>query len=753
MKKHFKVATSLLLVFSMVMSLSSCVSTDVKTAGKEIMDNLFDGKTEKVLKAMDKKDDDFEAQTYAFELFFEDYDEDLLDFLYDDDVVFSKEKVSVKDDEGTISYVLEIAGEEYDFELNLVNSGKTWKIENNADFIVSVFDLIYTVGEEEGSKDFDAMANWYKSVTGASKVSKLGSATYDYLIDEYEGFTDVSEVIVEPTETEETIVETEPTETEPTETTNPVLPNIPVRSDDIVDFTMFIAMPGREIDYDNDIRDIIGEKTGVRVEETWLTGMTAQDAVGTIIASGMLPDYIAGGDGMMMLYEADCLVAWDDYLEIYPNLKELYTDEEWDMFRQDDGHIYWANVFCNTYGESKETGHNDEAFWIQARVLEWAGYPEIETLDEYFDLLERYADANPTMPDGTPVIPYTALCDDWRYFCIENAPQFLDGYPNDGSVIVNVDDPNKPYIVDYNTTETAKKYFEKLNEEYLAGYMDPDFANQTYDEYIAKLCTGCVLGMCDQYWDFAYTIASPFAQQGLDDLGCDYVPLGLVMEKGTTQKWHNYSDTINADWGVAVTTSCMDPDLAFQFLNDLLDQEIHDLRFWGVEGVDYLVDADGLFYRTEEMRTNWNDYDYQYSHCCFYSYMPQWLGTSRDGLNAMQSQEQASEFLATLSEPLANCFEAYGAGGYADMVGSDKNYTNYSWYPMYSYSNMLMSDTPAGVAFQKMTECKHKWLPTIVMAPDFDSAWDDYMDAYEDCKPQDFLDDMQDELERRMAEG
>ena len=74
------------------------------------------------------------------------------------------------------------------------------------------------------------------------------------------------------------------------------------------------------------------------------------------------------------------------------------------------------------------TTHNDEAFWIQVRVLEWAGYPEIRTMDQYFDLLESYIAENPTMEDGTENIAYTLLCEDWRYFCLENAPQFLDGY-------------------------------------------------------------------------------------------------------------------------------------------------------------------------------------------------------------------------------------------------------------------------------------------------------------------------------------
>lgn len=515
--------------------------------------------------------------------------------------------------------------------------------------------------------------------------------------------------------------------------------------DQIVDFTMFIAMPGSEINDGNEIQEMIAQMTGARVKETWLTGQTATEAVGSILASGELPDFIDGGDGMMQLYDAGVLVPWDDYIEKYPNIKELYSDEEWESFRQADGHIYWANVFCNTYGESMATSHNDEAFWIQCRVLEWAGYPEINTLDQYFELLEEYADANPEMEDGTKIIPYTMLCEDWRYFCIENAPEFLAGYPNDGSVIVDTDTMT---IVDYNTIPEAREYFSILNREYNRGYIDTEFATQTYDEYIAKLSTGRVLGMCDQYWDFAYTINDIFVQQGLDDLGCNYVPLGLTLEEGKDQMWHVYGDTLNNSSGIAVTTSCADPDRAFQFINDVLDQEIHDLRWWGVEGVDYLVDENGMYYRTPEMRDQWADSTYQAEHRCQYSYFPQWLGTSRDGKNAMQPQEQESEFFAGLADPLVACFEAYGAHGYPDMIGSVVKETG-PWYPMYSYSNNMTTETPGGVAWTRMGEVKHEWLPKVVMASDFESTWDSYMDAYAGCKPEDFISEMQQELNRR----
>jgi len=516
---------------------------------------------------------------------------------------------------------------------------------------------------------------------------------------------------------------------------------------DIIQFTMFGAMPQPEINDDNEIMNLIAEKVGVKVKETWLTGQTAAEAIGTIIAGGDYPDFIDGGEAMMALYDEGVLVPWDDYLEKYPNLKELFTDQEWDALRQDDGKIYWANQFQNNYGENRATTHNDEAFWIQVRVLEWAGYPEINTLDEYYDVLTRYAEANPTMADGTKVIPYTMLCDDWRYFCIENAPQFLDGYPNDGSVIV---DKENLKIVDYNTTPTAKRYFTKLNEEYKKGTIDIEFATQTYDEYIAKLSTGAVLGMCDQWWDFYGTVNDTFKQQGLDLLGCNYVPLGLTIDEGMDNRWHTYGDTLNVSSGIAVTTSCKDPDAAFKFMNDILDQEIHDLRFWGIKDVDYLVDEDGMFYKTPEMRMQWADKSYQASHRCLYAYMPQWRGTSRDGKNAMMPEEQTSEFFSDLAEPLRKCFEAYGANNYPDMIGSVVE-ENAPWFPMYSYSNAMTTATPGGVAWTKMGEVKHEWLPRIVMADDFEAAWEQYMAAYNAVNPQDFLSEMQEELNRRAS--
>lgn len=517
---------------------------------------------------------------------------------------------------------------------------------------------------------------------------------------------------------------------------------------EITEFSAFFAVPGIELNKDNDIQNIIAEKTGVRVKESWLSGQTVQEAISTMIVREKYPDFVDGGSSSYLLYEAGALIPIDEYFDDYPNIRNFMSEQKWDQLRQEDGHIYWIPQFQNIKEGESECIHNDEAFWIQARVLKWAGYPEIRTLDEYFDLLERYSDANPVMEDGTAVIPYTILCEDWRYYCLENAPEFLDGYPNDGSVIV---DPDTLTVIDYNVTDTAREYFKKLNEEYAKGIIDAESFTQTYDEYISKLSTGRVLGMVDQWWNFAYSVEDAMKQTGLDEQGCQYVPLPITISRDVQNQWHTAGDVLNVSSGLAITKDCSDVEKALQFVDDLLSPEIHNLRFWGVEGVDYNVGDDGIFYRTEEQRINVTNSVYKVSHICNYSYFPQWLGISDDGINATMPSNQPYEFYDGLSDSLKECFDAYGVKTYVEMLGSNESPGD--WFPLYTYSNTLTNKSAGGLAWTMMGEIKHEYLPQVVMASDFDSAWEAYMSAYYACHPEDFLQAMQTELDRRIQEA
>ena len=91
------------------------------------------------------------------------------------------------------------------------------------------------------------------------------------------------------------------------------------------------------------------------MDETWLTGQTASEAVGTLIAGGEYPDLLMAEMQWDSSMRPGALVPLDDYLDDYPNIKAYYSDEEWNKLRRDDGHIYWIQQFQNIKGEEKAT--------------------------------------------------------------------------------------------------------------------------------------------------------------------------------------------------------------------------------------------------------------------------------------------------------------------------------------------------------------------------------------------------------------
>lgn len=455
-----------------------------------------------------------------------------------------------------------------------------------------------------------------------------------------------------------------------------------VQKQEIKHFTAFFSVTGKMLNTQNDIKEMIADEIGADCEENWLVGQSKEEALNSYIASGEYPDFILGEK---VLLDADALIPIDEYWDDYPNIRNYLSEEQWERFRQEDGHIYWIPPFCVSQGENVEVTHTGEAFWIQTRVLKWAGYP------------------------------------------------------NDGSCMV---DPGNDQVIDYNTTETARRYFQKLNEEYRKGIFDPQSFTSTYEEYLDKLGTGAVLGMVDQWWQFYYNLAEPYETNGLSDLGCDYVPLPITMDKGTSNQWHTSRNAeMDTSSGLSITTSCEDVQGALQFVNDLLDSDITKLRFWGEKDLDYSVDENGMFYMNSEQGKRHGDSVLNESHFCPYSYFPRVEGLLDDGINAFSMEYQPVEFMKSLKPDIRECFEAYGVQNYVELLGT--NEAPGAWYPMYSYTQSLSSKSKGGMIRDEIDAVKRSWLPQVIMSDDFASTWDAYMAAYQECNPQDYFDILQ----------
>ena len=514
---------------------------------------------------------------------------------------------------------------------------------------------------------------------------------------------------------------------------------------EIKTFSAFMAVPGKVMPSDNRIMNKIAEKIGAKAEISWLEAQTPQERIQVMIESEESPDFIDGSDATGMLIEAEALIPLEHYLDDYPNLKAYLSEQEWNSLKKEDGHIYFIPQFSVINGTSMITNHSDEAFWIQKRVLKWAGYPKIKTLDEYFDLINAYLKENPESENGQRNLGFEILCDDWRYFCLENPPQFLAGYPNDGCAVVN---PDTLEASVYDHLPEARKYYKRLCAEYEKGIIDPETFTMSYEEYLEKLASGCVLGMVDQGWQFRGA-EDVLREQGMDDR--TYVPLGLTISKEVEGAYQS-KPALNTGNGVGISVSCEDVEGALQFLNDLLDPQIQLLRSWGEEGIDYQVGEDGVFYRTEEQRRKAGDAQWQLENRCSYSYFPHKEGMLQDGINAASPEQQPGEYAATLSETDREVLEAYGYEKWTDFLGEARE--NAPWFPLYSAIESWGEDTSYGQAKEAMDRVKKEWLPKIIMAgkKQFAQKWTQYQKAYrQEVDVEAYEQELTEEVRRRVT--
>lgn len=493
----------------------------------------------------------------------------------------------------------------------------------------------------------------------------------------------------------------------------------------VKEFTAFFAVQADGMTTaDNRIKAKIAQVTGAKANVEWLTGQTASECVESMIQRGEYPDFINGSDATDELIQAGALIPLEGYLDDYPYLKEYLDENRRAALYRTDGHIYYIPPFGVIQGNNTATINSGEAFWIQKRVLEWAGYPKLQTLDEYFDLIRDYLQTHPET-DGLRNTGFAILCDDWRYFCLENPPMFLAGYPNDGCAIV---DPVTQKASVYDTIPEAKQYYRKLNEMYACGVIDPETFTLSFQQYLDKISTGTVLGMVDQYWQFMTAQNSLYAN-GKEE--CTYVPFPITADEGIRGNYNCREENLNVADGIGISIDCEDVEGALQFLNDLLSPEIMVLRNWGEEGIDYEIDEDGCFYRTDAQRASWADGDYLQENVCPYAFFPAYEGMLADGINTVHPSEQPGEYYDRLSAYDKKILDAYGHRTWREFLGEEQH--GEPWYPLYSCTADWSSDSAFGIAEKNMEMLKRQWLPRIIMAgeDEFERSWKLYMSNYE----------------------
>jgi len=492
-----------------------------------------------------------------------------------------------------------------------------------------------------------------------------------------------------------------------------------VAADEPITVTVFRGDPGDQPTDDNKIYKMIEEEFGIKFEIEFLAG-DLDETLGTKLVNEDYPDLFDGGNSAEKLINAGALINLLDYISeektpnLYNHIKDLLP-----QLVNENGELFIIPNYGINYNAQIQNACNGPAFFIQKQVLAWDNYPQIKTLNEYFDLIERFVAAHPD--EGYE--GFAILCEDWRHFCLINPVQHLMGRPNDGEVIINVTSGNfeTETFID---KDYAKPYYAKLNEVYNKGLINPDTFVMTYDQYIAKLSSGKVVGMFDQTWDFG-TATAALETAGMYEN--TYIALPLVYDEsygfGVIEEQYLNGAVPNKDRGFGISVSCEYPERMINLFENLLSDEWQKILQWGIEGEDYYVE-NGRMLMTQEQYNNRQDATWKMANTAvaIWESAPKKQGTQDDG-NAWAHSDQPENYFALMSEYDKAFLTAYGYQKPADFFNAPCE--------LAPYGEAWQIDTaPIADANQDFLAVQDQWLPKVIMsatAEELDANWEAFV--------------------------
>ena len=351
---------------------------------------------------------------------------------------------------------------------------------------------------------------------------------------------------------------------------------------------------GKNGNWDNPVAKAITEATGVTLDVSYPVASQgdAKEDVALMIANDEYPDMIYAKGSATDLYQAGALIDMTDLIEKYgPNIKKMYGAElEKLKWSQDDPGIYQLS-YAGVNQKTLTTGGSCQIQWAALKENDYK-YPK--TLDEYEKMIKSYLAAHPKTEDGLDMIGITMSASDWHWMITLGNPAGLiaDASPDNGQWIID-DEYNVHYK---HVTDEEKEYFKWLCRMYNEGILDPNFATQTDDDYIAKVASGRVVAITDAEWHYSQCEATLVADRKVDQT---YVGLPVTLREDQVEKALLYQGT-TVGWGIGITKSCEDPVRAIKFLDYLCSDEGQILYHWGIEGENYFLDDNGQPYRTDE---------------------------------------------------------------------------------------------------------------------------------------------------------
>ncbi|MDQ0230747.1 ABC transporter substrate-binding protein [Metabacillus malikii] len=490
--------------------------------------------------------------------------------------------------------------------------------------------------------------------------------------------------------------------------------------DGTVTLSLFSADPHSQWDnMESPVSKKIIEETGVTLNAEFdVSG--GEQKIPLMAASGEYPDLILPKGNASTLVDAKAFLDLTDLIEEHaPNLKKVYGEYI--------DRLKWSEEDPSIY--ILPTTPVDQTYWVpgtgfmlQHEVVKELGYPEIRTVKDFENAIREYKEKHPTI-DGQPTLGLSLLADDWRIQISTTNPAFLaTGAPDDGEYYI---DPETYEATMHYRRPEEKDYFKWLNHMNDEGLIDPESFVQKYDQYLAKISSGRVLGLIDADWDVAE------AQRALREAGKQERMHGMYPVTLTEEYKHpNFQDTgYLGGWGIGISVDCEDPVRAIKFIDYLASEEGQILQNWGIEGEHYeVVDGKRVISEEEmEKRNNNANYVKETGIGVLKGFSPVYGDGVTDSTGQTYTIANPDQIKDAYTDVEKEVLQNYEVEMWKDLYPQKEEFPVKKWgagfnIPVPSGSNLELIN-------QKCFDIVKKRIPEAILAKpeDFDKVWDQFM--------------------------
>ena len=342
-----------------------------------------------------------------------------------------------------------------------------------------------------------------------------------------------------------------------------------------VNFSWFTAQWG-----ENHVTRAITDATGVQVRFSVPAGDEGE-TLNAMLQQDKLPDLITVGwwaPQVSTLIEEGYVYPLNELAEQYaPEFLENAGAAQLEWYRQPDGNVYGCPSFSVEPGKEVEgSASSNVVFVVRKDLYEALGCPDMTTPEGFADALRRAAEQFPQV-DGMPLIPLgvgdfneygnASLSDSLRDFLA--IPQEKNGVAYD-----YVTDP------DYLT------WLKTLRQLVADGIIKSDFFLDKRQQTLEKIRQGRYFCLIYQWSDMEAELKTIYEQDP------ERMYIAVDGPKNSSGDNHTLSEVGMNGWTLTfISRDCEDPEKAIQLMSYLLSEEGSELVRYGVEGLDYQMQA------------------------------------------------------------------------------------------------------------------------------------------------------------------